>query len=110
MEVAITVWDDRISPVFDASRRLMIASIDRHRVKKTRIEAFDPEEPGNLASRLSALNVTTLICGAVSEVPAVMMEGAGITLIPFVTGNAMEVASAYAQGIPLYPAYAMPGC
>lgn len=110
MKVAVTVWEGRISPVFDASRRLLIAEIEDDRVTDRSYVFFDPGRPGNLAKTLAMLDVPVLICGAVSQAPATSIVDGGITLIPFIAGEVDRVLQLYAKGSPLAPAFAMPGC
>jgi predicted Fe-Mo cluster-binding NifX family protein len=110
MKVAVTVWEKRISPVFDASRRLLIAEIENARITDRSYMIFDPGLPSNLAKTLAALDVPVLICGAVSQIPATIINAGGITLIPFIAGEVDRVLEAYAQGNSLAPAFRMPGC
>ena len=110
MKVAVTVWEDRISPVFDASRRLLIADIEDHRITNRSMLLFDPALPAKLASMLKDIDVPVLICGAVSQVPASIIAAGGVTLIPFITGDVNRVLAAYAKGTSLSPTFAMPGC
>jgi predicted Fe-Mo cluster-binding NifX family protein len=110
MKVAVTVWEDRISPVFDASRRLLIAKIENARITDRSYVIFDPERPANLARTLTELDVPVLICGAVSQDPANRINAGGITLIPFITGEVERVLEFYAKGNSLEPTFVMPGC
>jgi predicted Fe-Mo cluster-binding NifX family protein len=110
MKVAVTVWEDRISPVFDASRRLLIAEIENDQVTDRSHVFFDPGRPANLAKTLAMLDVPVLICGAVSQAPATSILAGGIKLIPFITGEVDRVLQLYAKGSPLAPTYVMPGC
>jgi predicted Fe-Mo cluster-binding NifX family protein len=110
MKIAVTVWENRISPVFDASRRLLVATIEKGCMVDRSYVIFDPALPANLAKILLRLEVPVLICGAVSQVPATVLTAAGITLVPFITGQVEPVLAAYAQGTPLAPTFTMPGC
>ncbi|MFO7715730.1 NifB/NifX family molybdenum-iron cluster-binding protein [Desulfosarcina sp.] len=110
MKVAVTVWEKRVSPVFDASRRVLIADIENARITDQSYLVFDPGLPSNLAKTLSDLEVPVLICGAVSQVPANTLTAGGITLIPFITGKVDRVLEAYAKGESLTPGFLMPGC
>ena len=98
MKVAVTVWEDRISPVFDASRHLLIAEIENARVTRRSFVLFNPERPSHLAKTLTELEVPVLICGAVSQVPANMIVAGGITMIPFIAGEVERVLDVYAKG------------
>jgi predicted Fe-Mo cluster-binding NifX family protein len=110
MKVAITVWGERISPVFDSSRRLLIARIEDARVTERSYLIFEPHRPSHLTNILTALDVKVLICGAVSMAPADVIAAGGITLIPFITGQVDRVLAAYAKGQSMDPDFVMPGC
>jgi predicted Fe-Mo cluster-binding NifX family protein len=110
MKIAVTVWNDRISPVFDASHRLLIAEIENHRVTDRSYLVFDPKLPANLAKILTTLDVPVLICGAVSKVPATIIADGGIQLVPFIAGEVDRVLDAYAREGAVASAFVMPGC
>lgn len=110
MKVAVTVWEQRVSPVFDASRRVLIAEVEKMRITDRSYVVFDPGLPSSLAKTLTALDVPVLICGAVSQAPANAIVASGITLIPFIAGEVDRVLETYAKGESLAPAFAMPGC
>jgi predicted Fe-Mo cluster-binding NifX family protein len=110
MRVAVTVWEDRISPVFDASRRLLIAGIENARITDRSCLAFDSGMPDTLVRMLVGLDVPLLICGAISRVPADIIVTGGIQLISFIAGEVDRVLGAYAKGVPLAPTFVMPGC
>jgi predicted Fe-Mo cluster-binding NifX family protein len=110
MKIAVTVWENRISPVFDASRRLLVAEIENARIGERSYLIFDATRPFDLAKILTSLDVSVLICGAISEVPANIIAAGGITLLPFISGAVDQVLRVYAEGGSLAPAYVMPGC
>jgi len=110
MKVALTAWGDRISPVFDSSRTLLIAEIENNEIVGRRHEAFFPEMSWRLAGILNNLGIDVLICGAISQFPAGIIENSGIQLISFVGGTVEQVLGAYAGGIPIVPEFSQPGC
>jgi len=110
MKTALTVWANRISPVFDAAGTLLIVEIRDFKIENRQYESFDPDRPSHLAERLAQLHISTLICGAISQRPAMLLEAGGIELIPFITGRVEKVLNAYTQAIPVTPAFLMPGC
>jgi len=110
MKIAITVWEDRISPVFDSAHTLLIAEIQKRKIISRRHMIFNPEETSRLADSLTKLNIGVLICGAISEIPSNIIIANGITLIPFIGGNVEQVLEAYASGIQIAPGFLMPGC
>lgn len=110
MRVAVTVWEDRISPVFDASRHLLIAKIENGQITHQSNLIFDPRSPAKLTNTLGRLDVPVLTCGAISQVPANTITAGGITLVPFIAGKVNRVLRAHAKGQSLASAFAMPGC
>jgi len=110
MKMALTVWGNRISPVFDAAQMLLVVDIENAEVISRHYELFYPELPTRLAAKLVEMNVAVLICGAISEMPSNILEANGIELIPFITGDAREVIDAYVKDVPFIPAFSMPGC
>lgn len=110
INVALTSWEDRISPVFDAARTLLVVKIRNRAVVHRSVENFNPGIFHQLAELLSRLKIEVLICGAISEIPANIIEDSKVKLIPFISGNIEEVIKTYAKGEPIVPAFSMPGC
>jgi len=110
MKVAVTVWHKRVSPVFDASHMLLVVDIENASVISREYISFDPETPSSLVQTLDRMGVSTLICGAVSEQPANVIEAGQITLIPFITGDADDVLKFYAGNADIGSSFLMPGC
>ena len=100
MKVALAAWGNRISPVFDSTRMLLVAEIENGRVVGKRYETMRPELPYTRAARLSRLGISVLICGAISIGYASVVEMYGIQVIPFVAGQAHHVLHAYLKGMP----------
>jgi len=110
LKVALTVWRNRISPVFDAAQMMLIADIENNTVMARRYESLGAEMPFPRASRLSQSGVNTLICGAISREYTNAIEFQGIRVIPFVTGDVNQVLDAYLKGYINRPCFQMPGC
>ncbi|WP_457552774.1 NifB/NifX family molybdenum-iron cluster-binding protein [Desulfobacula sp.] len=110
MKIAITVWDKRISPVFDSAHTLLIAEIKNKKIKHISYKSFNPQLEAQLTEELSRLGINVLICGAISEIYSTLIEASAIQLIPFINGNANEVLESYAKGNSLIPTFLMPGC
>ncbi len=110
MKIAITAWGNRVSPVFDAARTLLIARIENQTVKNKTYQAFHPDNIEDLAALLTRLQVSILICGAISTHPADSLVKNRIRLISFVSGNAMDVLNSFATRYTIDQSYMMPGC
>jgi predicted Fe-Mo cluster-binding NifX family protein len=109
-KIAVTVWGQRVSPVFDSARTLLIVEIDGDILGDASRLAFDPQRPLELLQMLRSQQVMLIICGAVSEEPASMLEAAGIELIPFIAGDVRLVLEKFLQGQPFGSEFRMPGC
>jgi len=76
---------------------LLVVEIENTKIISRRYEPFYPEFTTRLAVRLTEMNVTILICDAISEMPANVLEANGIKLIPFITGDTNGVIDAYVK-------------
>lgn len=110
MKIALTVWEDRISPVFDAATTLMLVDIDNDGILKKRFTPLEPTGSMRLVEMLKQMNVSVLICGAISEGYASRLSFNGIKLFPFVSGKTEHVLETFARGEAIIPAFSMPGC
>ncbi len=110
MKVALTVWENRISPLFDATRMLLIADIGRRGITGSHLEPLDCDSPFSRAERLDELGVEVLICGGISEYFARLVEAHHIEIIPFAAGTVDEVLEAYVGGNIFNKKFRMPGC
>lgn len=109
MKIAITVWGNRISPVFDSAQTLLVAEICRGEVVSRQIEVFKAGLFSPFMELLAELEVQVLICGALSAESTVMFEANEIEVIPFIAGDADVVLSFYVKGMDLAN-FVMPGC
>jgi predicted Fe-Mo cluster-binding NifX family protein len=109
MNVAITVWGNRISPVFDSAQTLLIAEIREDRVVDRKLQLFQATMFDRCLRLLKELDVNVLICGALCEGPVRMLESHDIEVIAFITGEAEEILECFVQGKDLKE-FAMPGC
>lgn len=110
MIVAIALWQDRIAPVFDVSRRLLLVEIEEGEVREIgRLEL--PGDPMDLPlRRLVEAGVDELICGAVSRPLTERLSAWNIRVHAFRTGSLDEVLQALLEGRIDDDAHAMPGC
>lgn len=109
MKVGITVWGERISPVFDSARTLLVGVVEKGEVVERQLEIFRADRLAEFVRLLSRRGISVLICGAISHEPASYIEAEGITLIPFITGYSEQILTSYANGVSIIT-YRMPGC
>ena len=109
MKIAVTIWGNRISPVFDSARTLLVAQIDGRQITRQFYTSFDPESPVHLINTLKSLEIDTLVCGAISQKPADLISDQNIHLISFVTGNVRKFLDSFARGRTVEKKHMMPG-
>ncbi len=110
MKVAVPTWNDRISPVFDTAQRLLLVEFENGTEVARAEEAINQIPIPRRAAALIELKVDVLVCGAVSRPLFAMLSGAGITVVPFVSGGIDEVLDAFIEGRLSDPRLCMPGC
>ena len=110
MKLAITIWGNRVSPVFDAAATLLVAHIENRMIIKKNYISFDPGIPSDLIKLLKKMQIPVLICGAISTKPADLIINNDIKLISFVTGNALKLIENFARKQTIEKSYMMPGC
>jgi predicted Fe-Mo cluster-binding NifX family protein len=110
MKLALPVWQDRISPVFDVAEQLLLVEMDGGAERFRRTETLPPETAEYRARRIAELGVSTLICGALSRPLESLLWARGIEVLPRVCGDVEEVLQAYHVGALQEDRFAMPGC
>ncbi|HOD95196.1 MAG TPA: NifB/NifX family molybdenum-iron cluster-binding protein [Candidatus Hydrogenedentes bacterium] len=110
MKIALTVREQRISPVLDTARTFLVVELQQGVVVSRQEKEIAGGTVQNLLSQLEALGVRQLVCGAVSRRFADWLSAAGIQLIPFISGDVEEILAAVLAGTVCSGAFAMPGC
>lgn len=110
MKLALSVWNERIAPLFDVSGRFLL--IDEAAAEACQGEPipFSGTTAEEKAECLSGHGVRTLICGAVSSEYQNALLDRGIETIAFIAGPIDRVLEAWAQGSLEKEAFSMPGC
>lgn len=98
MRVAITIWENRVSPVADSAGEMLVVDIVGKSIIHRRHERFEDDSLFHRAGKLAELSVSTFICGAISEFYSGLVEGYGIRLIPFARGQVDEVLNGFLSG------------
>ncbi|ACL03953.1 conserved hypothetical protein [Desulfatibacillum aliphaticivorans] len=109
MRIALSIWNNRISPVFDVARQVLVLDVEQGEVVESRLENL-PDIPGQRLAALQNLQVRGLVCGAISEPLAARALSVGIEVMPFVAGDVDEIVNACVSGALDNPCFAMPGC
>jgi len=110
MRVALTIWEERISPVCDVSREALVLDVDGKGIASESREAIAAPDDLSKAARLEALGIEALVCGAISEPLRRELTARGISVTGFVSGKVDDVVRAFLRGELPSPALTMPGC
>lgn len=110
MKTAFAYWENRIAPVFDTARDLLLVESEEERITREERLPLADEPPLARTLRLVELGVETLVCGAISRALQEMLLAYGIRVQGFVAGDLHEVVRAWLEGKMNQEVFAMPGC
>jgi predicted Fe-Mo cluster-binding NifX family protein len=85
MKIAISIWQDRISPVFDKSQCLQIFMVNDEKVD-SRLENIGERSALSKVEWLTELSIDVLICGAITRSLHFDLLAAEIEVWPFICG------------------------
>lgn len=109
MRIAISIWEDKISPLLDTASKLLIIE-NEGLEESSRYEVHLLKQDISKKCRfIQSLNIDVLISGAVSRQFSEMLKASGIEVISGISGPARDVLTAYQQGKPLHSEFFMPG-
>lgn len=107
--VAVPVFLDRVSPVLDTCHRMALIDPGAGDPREPRTVCCEAVSLSERVSELKRLGVGTVICGALSEAFANLLEVGKIRLISGVSGEVREVLEAYLNGRLNDERFRMPG-
>ena len=109
MKTAFAVWKNRIAPVFDVARRVIIVESETVPGSRPATVLLTGDQPLQKVRQLSALGAESLVCGAISRGLQAVLTAGGIRVIPFIAGDVQEVIDAWRGPQFEVDAFAMPG-
>jgi predicted Fe-Mo cluster-binding NifX family protein len=110
MKTAISVYDNRVAPVFDTAREVCLVEKTEGGGLTKIFCRFEDDDIADKITWLSKSGVKRLVCGAISMPLQQAMASAGIVLVPFVCGDLEEVIDTLSKGNIEVQAFNMPGC
>lgn len=110
MKAAFSIEGDRIAPVFDAARNLLVLEEKDCEIVSMEEKKLDGELQIENAIRLSKMGVETLLCGAISSSFKRILSAYGIKVLPFLTGKTDEIVRGWLSGNIPDAHFSMPGC
>jgi len=110
MRIAVPIWENKVSPVFDTASRLLIIEAE-NRGEESRFETYlDEQDLYRRCFRIQNLEVDILICGAISRPYLRRLMAMGINIISGISGHPEDVLKAFLQGTLYQSRFSMPGC
>lgn len=106
MRIAIPVWNDHVSPIFDVARQIRIFDVEEGSVRQTTVADMPA---GHHAGALRGHGVDLLICAAISSQLESLIWVSGIDVVSDVCGPADAIARAFAAGDTVLSRYRSPG-
>jgi predicted Fe-Mo cluster-binding NifX family protein len=110
MKIAIPIFQSRVSPVFDWSRRLMVIEMDQTGEIHREERSLEGATHRDRMDRLVEMGVDVLLCGGISAPMLSLVKANNIRVIPWVAGDVDEVLGVFLEGRISDSKYAMPGC
>ncbi len=98
MKVAIAHWQNRISPVFDVSERLLLVEFKNGKEVSRVDSRLSCSGPIPKAREVRRLGTQVLLCGAISRPMKTALNMIGVRVIGFICGDLEDVLNAYLKG------------
>jgi len=108
-KVAIPIFHNRVSPVFDSCRHMLVIDIEQGAEVHRETVYLDEMSLTERCGIFAKLEIAIVICGGVSEIFANMLMGAHIRLVNGIAGDMDDVITAFLGEYLDKPQFYMPG-
>ncbi len=108
--VAISIWNDRVSPVMDFARQLAVIDFQNDTETSRRIIDIPDTNHAHKAEYIKSLDIDLLICGAISMPLYQMLTASHIEVRPFIKGTIQNVLMASFNNDWHEDRFFLPGC
>lgn len=109
MKLAITVWENRISPVFDSAAQILLLELSEGRILRKRLVAVEDSSFATVLSLRKEEEIDLLLCGALCRRGEERLQAGGLEVLPFLSGDVDALVQSVMAGSDL-SFFAMPGC
>lgn len=110
MKVLITVWNGRVSPVFDVAKDALFVEIEEKKVVLQKTVSLGSGCNMDKVTVLLNERIDVLVCGAVSRRVEVDLMEKGVLVYSFISGETEEIINALLENRLSAMNFAMPGC
>jgi predicted Fe-Mo cluster-binding NifX family protein len=109
MKIAIPVWQDRVSPLFDSSEHLLVAESAGNRILKQDVISMESLSLFQRIDLLQRLHIEVFACGGITRPILENISNKNIKVIPFICGDVNELLQAILNGKDVKFLFSMPG-
>ena len=109
MIIGLSILDNRIAPVFDVARELLLVNVDNGTVVQQELLIL-PKVAREKMVKLVDLGVNALLCGAISKELNNSTMQCGIEVISFLSGDVKMILNAWLADSLNNMEFSMPGC
>ncbi|MGQ9842995.1 MAG: NifB/NifX family molybdenum-iron cluster-binding protein [Spirochaetota bacterium] len=96
--VALPVFQDRLSPLFDEARKFIVITLEGDSIVEQAIVDISENSAFIRIERLKEMGVTVILCGAISDTLARFIIEREFLLYSWLRGTVSEVLEQYLQG------------
>ncbi len=109
MRIALPIWKNRISPVFDTARQLVLIDVEGRREMSRQLSPIDTFSPMRRVEAVRQLDIDLLVCGAITSHLLQGLQQQGVQVIPYVCGNVDDIVHGILWGDSITTRFAMAG-
>ena len=109
MKIAIPIWENRVSPLFDNAAHIMLAEGKGNIIEKQEILNVESLTLFQRIDLLQKLHVDVFVCGGITRPILENIRNKNIRTIPFVCGDVKELLHALLEGKDIKNLFSMPG-
>lgn len=91
MVVAIPIFGSEVSPRFDCAKEILLVNVEEGKIIDHKTVEIRQTNPLHRARILSVWKVQQLICGGIDDFSMRMLNGLGIQVFPWFSGEAQKV-------------------
>lgn len=90
MIIAIPVFGTRVSPCFEYAPDILLAKIEGETIVDIHKNSFPAGDVIRRINYIKKMAVDTVVCGGITNFSKHILSGSGISVIPWITGEANE--------------------
>ncbi len=110
MKVLMTIWNGRVSPVFDVAGKALIIETEGNKVISEKTVNFPSDTFLSKIQYMLDEKISVLICGAISRQAELSVSSGGTDVYSFISGETEAVLEAFLENRLFEKRFHMPGC